>query len=623
MKTGRTFQISFATMVTIFLASPRSAVPKEPSLPSSIGEIVTFEHGMNELVPPNAKIELLASGFEWSEGPLWIHDAEGGYLLFSDIPRNSIMKWKEGAGISLFMKPSGYTGVTDYGREPGSNGLILDRQGRIIFCEHGDRRISRLEIGGGKRTLADGYSGKRFNSPNDAAVKSNGDIYFTDPPYGLPNGFEDPRRELDFCGVFRLSPGGEISLLTKEMTRPNGIAFSPDEKVLYVAQSDATDPIIRAFDVKSDGTLGSGKVLYDFTKFIRKFPGGPDGLKVDQHGNLFATGPGGVYVITAEGKLLGRIHTGKRTSNCAWGDDGSVLYMTVDDYLCRIKTKTKGAKSHLSPLTNTIRKGLILDLNADHGIKMANERVASWQNQVDWKVKAFIATRDANHEKGTGQPTLKEKVAAIGGHNTVVFKRQELINTDEDAFDHLITGNGYTWVAVMSVYPQIPGLKDVNSFFGNLKNGGKYEGFWAGLKDDSTLWAGSRNGITFGRWDQNNPQLLGPKLQENRYYVIAGRMGAGTGTVTIELFVNEARPVASKPFPVNPKANSSKMAIGQERDATNHPGHESFDGELARVLMWERPLSDGEFEKVLSWLKKAYDVKASEMEAEQTSGSAR
>jgi hypothetical protein len=145
-----------------------------------------------------------------------------------------------------------------------------------------------------------------------------------------------------------------------------------------------------------------------------------------------------------------------------------------------------------------------------------------------------------------------------------------------------------------------------------LKNGGKYEGFWAGLKDDNTLWIGSRNGITFGRWDQNNPQLLGPKLQEDRYYVIAGRMGAGTGKVTIELFVNQARPVASIPFPVNPKADSSKMAIGQERDATNHPGHESFDGELARLLMWERPLNDQQFETVLSWLKKTYNVKESE-----------
>ncbi len=269
-------------------------------------------------------------------------------------------------------------------------------------------------------------------------------------------------------------------------------------------------------------------------------------------------------------------------------------------------TASLGAKSDAKAKIDIVRKGLILDLDADRGIKTVNGLVSSWKNQVDSKAGIFKATRDASHEKGTGHPRLKEKVAVIGGHNTVIFKRQELINNDEDAFDHLITGSGYTWFAVMSVYKQVSGLKDVNSFFGNLRNGGKYEGFWAGLKDDNTLWTGSRNGITFGRWDENNPQVTGPKLQENRYYIIAGRMGAGTGKVTIGLFINGIKPVALRRFPVNPKANSSKMAIGQERDATNHPGHESFDGELARLLMWERPLSNQEFEKTLSYLKTTY-----------------
>ena len=268
------------------------------------------------------------------------------------------------------------------------------------------------------------------------------------------------------------------------------------------------------------------------------------------------------------------------------------------------------AKSQPKAKIDIVRKGLILDLNADRGIKMVNGLVSSWKNQVDFQAGTFIATRDASHKNGTGHPKLKEKVTAIGGHNTVVFRRQELINSNEDAFDHLITGSGYTWFVVMSVYSQVSGLKDVNTFFGNLRNGGKYEGFWAGLKDDNTLWMGSRNGITFGRWDDNNPQVIGPKLQKNRYYVIAGRMGAGTGKVAIELFINGTKPVASKPFPVNPKANSSKMAIGQERDATNHPGHESFDGELARLLMWDRPLSNREFEKTLSSLKKTYMLSA-------------
>ena len=197
--------------------------------------------------------------------------------------------------------------------------------------------------GGGKQTLVDSYEGKRLNSPNDACYKSNGDLYFTDPPYGLPERYEDPRRELDFCGVYRLSKSGEVTLLTDEMTRPNGIAFSPDEKTLYVAQSDPAAAIWKAFPVKADGTLGEGRLFYDATSAVGKLPGLPDGLKVDKKGNLFATGPGGVYVFSPEGTLLGRISTGEKTANCGWGGDGSVLYLTADMYLCRIQTKTKGA----------------------------------------------------------------------------------------------------------------------------------------------------------------------------------------------------------------------------------------------------------------------------------------
>ena len=333
----------FAIAMLVFSACPASAMSQTATSFPSIGKVVRYVDRINGIISPDSKIELLASVFEWSEGPLWIQQAGDGYLIFSDIPRNSIMKWKRGKGVTLFMKPSGYTGIADYGREPGSNGLALDLQGRIIFCEHGDRRISRLEKEGGKKTLVDAYRGKRLNSPNDAAVKSNGDIYFTDPPYGLPKGYKDTRRELDFCGVYRLSTSGRLTLLTKEMTRPNGIAFSPDEKVLYVAQSDPENPFIKAFPVKSNGTLANPKVLYDFSDLVTRYPGLPDGLKVDKNGNLFATGPGGVYVITPEGNLLGKIHTGKATANCAWGNDGSVLYITADDTLCRIKTKTKAA----------------------------------------------------------------------------------------------------------------------------------------------------------------------------------------------------------------------------------------------------------------------------------------
>lgn len=318
----------------------RRVVPAMKTYPT-FGRVVRQDARLDALIAPDATIEVLASGFQWSEGPVWVRD--GGYLLFSDIPRNSIMRWRENEDLSFYMKPSGYTGVADYGREPGSNGLTLDAQGRLTLCEHGDRRIARLEKDGGKCTLVDNYEGKRLNSPNDLVYRSNGDLYFTDPPYGLPKNFDDPRRELDFCGVYRLSVDNRVTLLTREMTRPNGIAFSPDERTLYVAQSDPKRAIWMAFPVKDDGTVGQGRVFADVTSLVGKMPGLPDGLKVDQAGNLFATGPGGVLIFAPDGTLLGRIETGQATANCAWGDDGSTLYITADSYLCRIRTRTKGA----------------------------------------------------------------------------------------------------------------------------------------------------------------------------------------------------------------------------------------------------------------------------------------
>lgn len=343
------FAILFVTSTSIGMkTNAADSNAKEPTAvkPGTrhLGKLVSKNPRFHELVPASAKIEILAEGFVWTEGVLWIREHEGdtGFAIFSDIPRNSVYKWKEGTGLSLFLRPSGYTGVIEYGKEPGSNGLLLDPQGQIVFCEHGDRRVSVLTKGGGKRTLVDNYMGKRFNSPNDATYKSNGDLYFTDPPYGMAKGQNDPARELDFCGVYRLSKDGELTLLTDEMTRPNGITFSPDEKTLYVAQSDPKAAIWKSFPVKSDGTLGQGKVFYDATDAVGKLPGLPDGMKVDQHGNVFATGPGGCYVFSPDGTLLGRIDTGERTANCNWGGDGSVLYLCCDDYLCRIQTATKG-----------------------------------------------------------------------------------------------------------------------------------------------------------------------------------------------------------------------------------------------------------------------------------------
>lgn len=332
---------TLARLLAVALFAVPAAAQDTTNFPV-LGEVVRNDPRLDTLVPKDARIEVIAAGFDWTEGPLWVPDAQGGKLLFSDIPRNSIYEWRLGKGVQLFMKPSGFTGVGDYGAEPGSNGLLLDANGRLVCCEHGDRRVSVLTENGGKRTLADNYQGKRFNSPNDGALKSNGDIYFTDPPYGLPDRENDKRRELDWFGVYRVTPAGEVTLLTKEMTRPNGIAFSPDEKTLYVAQSDSAAAIWKAFPVKDDGTLGPGKLFYDATANMDKLPGAPDGLEVDREGNLFATGPGGVYVLTPQGELLGRLSTGERTANVAWGDDGSTLYMAADMYICRIKTSTKG-----------------------------------------------------------------------------------------------------------------------------------------------------------------------------------------------------------------------------------------------------------------------------------------
>ena len=309
-----------------------------------LGSIERSEPELDKLLAKDANIQILAEGFTWSEGPVWIGGAKDGHLLFSDIPRNSIFRWSEAGGISLFMSPSGYTGVSYYGLEPGSNGLILDSEGRLVLCEHGDRRVSVLTKDGGKLTLADRYQGKRLNSPNDAALKSNGDIYFTDPPYGLPQRYEDPRRELDFCGVYRVSTDGKLTLLSQALDRPNGLGFSPDEKFLYVAQSDPQKAIWMQFPVKADGTLGKGKVFYDATSEVGdENPGLPDGLAVDVDGNVWATGPGGIWIFSPEGKVLGKLRTGQKTSNCKFGGDGSTLFITADSYLCRVRTKTKGA----------------------------------------------------------------------------------------------------------------------------------------------------------------------------------------------------------------------------------------------------------------------------------------
>ena len=332
--------LAVAALPAVFADEPKKEEPKKPM---TLGTIERKDPKFDDLIAKDATIDILAGGFDWSEGPVWVKEKDGGHLLFSDIPKNMTWKWSEKDGLKEHLKPSGYTGTDKFtGKEPGSNGLALDKDGKLILCMHGDRRVARLEDGKFV-TLADKYDGKRLNSPNDLAFKSNGDLYFTDPPYGLPEQMKDKNKELDFQGVYRLTPKGELTLLTKEMSRPNGIAFSPDEKTLYVANSDPEKAVWMAFPVKADGTLDKGKVFFDATAAVKeKKPGLPDGMKVDKSGNVFATGPGGVLVFDKDGKHLGTLATGVPTANVGWGDDGSTLYITADKQLVRVKTKTKG-----------------------------------------------------------------------------------------------------------------------------------------------------------------------------------------------------------------------------------------------------------------------------------------
>ena len=317
--------------------------------PRTIGSIERLSPKLDELIAPDAKIEVLGEGYDWSEGPVWIRD--GGFLLFSDVPKNTVYRWREGAGVTPYLTPSGYTGATPRGGEPGSNGLSLTPKGQLVLCQHGDRRVAILDapLKADARpeakfiTVADRYDGKRFNSPNDLAVHSSGAVYFTDPPYGLVAGADPANGEIGFCGVYRVGTDGKVTLLTSFLTRPNGIAFSPDEKTLYVANSDPDKPYWMAYAVKPDGSIDDGRIFMSGGPLIRAGKQGlPDGFRVDASGNLIASGPGGVCIIDPQGRLLGTIVTGTAIANCCFGEDGHTLFITSDMYLCRVRMKTKG-----------------------------------------------------------------------------------------------------------------------------------------------------------------------------------------------------------------------------------------------------------------------------------------
>lgn len=304
------------------------------------GKIERFDPAFDHLVAADTKVEKLAEGFHWAEGPVWYQ----GAIVFSDVPANTAYRWKEGMSeAEVFLKPSGLMEPNPAFREPGSNGLARDPQGRLLLCQHGERRVARYE-NGKFTTLADRYEGKRFNTPNDLAVRHNGEIYFTDPPYGFKEGDTSSLRELPWHGVYRIANDGKVTLLVKTLRFPNGIAFSPDEKTLYVGCTEDGNPHIEAFDVQADGTLGNQRLFFDGRPLSKPdAPGSCDGMKIDRDGNVWTSGPGGILVISPAGKLIGRINTGVPTANCGWGEDGGTLYITANHFLLRVKTLTKGA----------------------------------------------------------------------------------------------------------------------------------------------------------------------------------------------------------------------------------------------------------------------------------------
>ncbi len=308
----------------------------------TIGSIERLDPEIDNLVSSTASIEILAEGFDWSEGPVWV-DKEN-MLLFSDVPKNIIHKWTEKNGTEVYLTPSGFTGESTASREPGSNGLILHNDS-LILCQHGNRQMAKMNASLADPkpefiTLANTYNGKRFSSPNDAVYRSNGDLFFTDPPYGLPKqSDDDPDKEQPHNGVYKVTPAGVVSLLVDSVTRPNGIILMPGEKRLIVANSDPAKATWYEFEISENDSLTHARIFYDATPHLKTDNGLPDGLKVDQNGNIFASGPGGIWIFDSGGKVLGRLKIPALASNCALSPDEKSLYITADMYLLRVKMR--------------------------------------------------------------------------------------------------------------------------------------------------------------------------------------------------------------------------------------------------------------------------------------------
>lgn len=314
---------------------------KETQQTSVTVSVEKLDPALDAIVGNQLTVSVIGSGYQWTEGPLWL-EAEKK-LLFSDVPANTIYQWTEEKGTSVYLTPSGFTGETKRGGEPGSNGLALDDEGNLLLCQHGDRRIAMMntsvaEPAADFTTIANTYNGKKFNSPNDLVFR-NYDIYLTDPPYGLEKQMDDPKKELPFQGVYRIPAEGQVQLLIDSLTRPNGIGFSPDGSKLYVANSDPDKARWYEYAINDSLKMTSGKILWDATEQAKTEKGLPDGLKVDGQGNIFATGPGGVWIFGRDGKLLGKIKLGEASSNCALTPDGKTLFVTNDMQVLRIKLR--------------------------------------------------------------------------------------------------------------------------------------------------------------------------------------------------------------------------------------------------------------------------------------------
>lgn len=303
----------------------------------STGEVIFIKKSMSKIAAKDAKIEKVADGFKFTEGPVWHKD---GYLLFSDIPSNVIHKYTPKEGVSIYIENSGFVGSGEEKEGPGSNGLTLDGSGNLIICQHGARQVVKFDQAGNYIPLARQFGGKRLNSPNDAAVKSDGSIFFTDPPWGLAKLDDDPEKELEFQGVFRLKKGN-LELIDGELKRPNGIAFSPDEEYLYVTDTDGDHKFYYRYEVDEDGNISNRTLFFDASGMKEK--GGPDGIKVDKKGNCYFTGPGGVLVITPKGEHIGTIAPPELPANIGWGGkDGKTLFMTCRTGLYSINLKIEG-----------------------------------------------------------------------------------------------------------------------------------------------------------------------------------------------------------------------------------------------------------------------------------------